>query len=47
MLHANDRAIEHVLSIEVPEAELLALLAGRRDLEGRHDDTDEAQYATG
>jgi adenylate kinase len=40
MMHENDRSIEHVLSIEVPEAELLARLAGRRALEGRYDDTE-------
>ncbi len=34
--------IEHVSSIEVPQEELLQRLAGRRQLEGRHDDTDEA-----
>ena len=34
--------IEHVISIEVPQEELLQRLAGRRQLEGRHDDTDEA-----
>jgi adenylate kinase len=36
------RPIEHVLSIEVPQEELLQRLAGRRQLEGRHDDTDDA-----
>jgi adenylate kinase len=36
------RPIEHVISIEVPHDELLQRLAGRRQLEGRHDDTDEA-----
>jgi adenylate kinase len=36
------RPIEHVLSIEVPQEELLQRLAGRRQLEGRHDDTDAA-----
>jgi adenylate kinase len=40
MMHENGPAIEHVLSIEVPEAELLSRLAGRRALEGRYDDTD-------
>ena len=34
--------IEHVISIEVPQEELLQRLAGRRQLEERHDDTDEA-----
>jgi adenylate kinase len=36
------RPIEHVISIEVPQEELRQRLAGRRQLEGRHDDTDEA-----
>jgi adenylate kinase len=36
------RPIEHVISIVVPHEELLQRLAGRRQLEGRHDDTDEA-----
>src|SRR5215470_1605734 len=36
------RPIEHVISIEVPQTELLQRLAGRRQLEGRHDDSDEA-----
>jgi adenylate kinase len=36
------RPIEHVISIEVPQEELLQRLAGRRQLEGRHDDTDAA-----
>ena len=35
-------SIEHVISIEVPEQELLKRLSGRRQIEGRHDDTDEA-----
>ena len=38
----QQRPIEHVISIEVPQGELLQRLAGRRQLEGRHDDTDEA-----
>jgi adenylate kinase len=38
----QQRPIEHVISIEVPQEELLQRLAGRRQLEGRHDDTDEA-----
>ena len=38
----QQRPIEHVLSIEVPQEALLQRLAGRRQLEGRHDDTDEA-----
>ena len=36
------RPIEHVISIEVPEQELLQRLAGRRRIEGRHDDAEEA-----
>ena len=36
------RPIEHVISIAVPQTELLQRLAGRRQLEGRHDDSDEA-----
>jgi adenylate kinase len=36
------RPIEHVISIKVPADELLQRLSGRRQLEGRHDDTDEA-----
>jgi adenylate kinase len=38
----QNRPIEHVISIEVPAEELLQRLTGRRQLEGRHDDTDEA-----
>jgi adenylate kinase len=38
----QQRPIEHVISIEVPQDGLLQRLAGRRQLEGRHDDTDEA-----
>ena len=34
--------IEHVISIEVPEEELLQRLAGRRQIEDRHDDAEEA-----
>ena len=36
------RPIDHVISIEVPEQELLQRLAGRRQMEGRHDDAEEA-----
>jgi adenylate kinase len=36
------RPIEHVISIEVPQEELLRRLAERRQLERRHDDTNEA-----
>jgi adenylate kinase len=39
---AQERPIEHVISIEVPEQELLQRLSGRRHTEGRQDDTDEA-----
>lgn len=39
---AQARSIEHVISIEVPEPELLQRLAGRRPVEGRHDDAAEA-----
>lgn len=35
-------SIEHVVSIEVPQQELLKRLSGRRQIEGRQDDTDEA-----
>ena len=38
----QQRPIEHVLSIEVPQEELLQRLAGRRQVEGRQDDTAEA-----
>jgi adenylate kinase len=38
----QQRPIEHVISIEVPQEELLQRLAGRRQLEGRQDDTAEA-----
>ena len=36
------RPIEHVISIEVPEADLWQRLTGRRGIEGRQDDADEA-----
>jgi adenylate kinase len=36
------RPIEHVISIEVPEADLWYRLIGRRGIEGRQDDSDEA-----
>jgi adenylate kinase len=39
MLQTLHRPLEHVVSIEVPEEELLRRLAGRREIEGRHDDT--------
>jgi len=38
------RSIEHVISIEVPEQELLQRLAGRRQLEDRRDDAEEAVH---
>jgi len=38
----QNRPIEHVISIEVSAEELLQRLTGRRQLEGRHDDTDAA-----
>jgi adenylate kinase len=38
----QQRPIEHVISIAVPQEELLQRLAERRQLEGRQDDTDEA-----
>ena len=38
----QNRPIEHVISIEVSAEELLQRLTGRRQLEGRQDDTDEA-----
>lgn len=42
MLAEMDKAIEYVISIDVPEAELLKRLAGRRDTEGRQDDAEDA-----
>jgi len=42
MSEEQKRPIEHVISIEVPQKELRQRLAGRRQLEGRHDDTDAA-----
>lgn len=42
MSQAQGCPIEHVISIEVPEEELLQRLAGRREVERRHDDTDDA-----
>jgi adenylate kinase len=41
MLPRLGRPIEHVISIEVPEEELLRRLAKRHEIEGRHDDTDD------
>ncbi|MGQ4807727.1 adenylate kinase [Candidatus Entotheonellaceae bacterium PAL068K] len=42
MLEESGLHLEHVISIEVPQETLLQRLAGRREVEGRHDDTDEA-----
>lgn len=42
MMQEASRPLEHVISIEVPEVELLQRLAGRHSLEGRQDDTDAA-----
>lgn len=42
MSEQQQRPIEHVISLEVPQEELLQRLAGRRQTEGRHDDTAEA-----
>lgn len=42
MLQEVGRMIDHVISVEVPEDELLQRLASRRGIEGRQDDTDEA-----
>jgi adenylate kinase len=42
MLDEMGKAIDYVINIEVPPGELLKRLAGRRDAEGRVDDTDEA-----
>jgi len=44
LTEAQGRSIAHVLSIEVPEQELLQRLGGRRQMEGRHDDTAEAVH---
>lgn len=42
LAQSGTKAIEHVVSIEVPEEELLQRLANRRSIEGRQDDTDDA-----
>jgi adenylate kinase len=42
ILREDNRPIEHVISIEVPEEELRQRLAGRRGAEGRQDDTETA-----
>jgi adenylate kinase len=41
VLRTSGRPIEHVINIVVPEDELWHRLAGRRDIEGRQDDSDE------
>ena len=42
MTQEQNRLIEHVISITVPEEELLQRLAGRRAIEGRLDDAEES-----
>lgn len=42
LLAAHDAAVDHVLSFEVPKAELVRRLLGRAPEEGRSDDTLEA-----
>ena len=42
MLQEEKRTIDHVISVEVPERELLQRLTSRRGIEGRQDDTDDA-----
>lgn len=42
MLQEHGYGLDHVISIDVPEEALLQRLAGRREIEGRQDDTDEA-----
>jgi adenylate kinase len=42
MLQEEQRAVDHVISVEVPESELLQRLTSRRDIEGRQDDADDA-----
>lgn len=42
MLQESGIPLDHVVSIEVPEEELLQRLAGRQQMEGRQDDTAEA-----
>lgn len=42
LLRDSGQSLDHVIAIEVPEEELLARLAGRRQIEGRDDDTEEA-----
>jgi adenylate kinase len=42
MLSESGQPIDHVIGIEVPEDELVKRLSGRREIEGRQDDSDEA-----
>ena len=42
ILQEQQMPLDHVISIEVPEDELLQRLASRREIEGREDDTDGA-----
>lgn len=42
MLQESGTPLDHVIAIEVPEDEILKRLAGRRQIEGRDDDTEEA-----
>jgi adenylate kinase len=42
ILQDSGGTIEHVISIEVPKGELLQRLTGRRGIEGRQDDSEEA-----
>jgi adenylate kinase len=41
-LDLSGRSIEHVINIEVPEPDLWHRLVGRRSIEGRQDDSDDA-----
>lgn len=41
MLQENASPLDHVISIQVDETELLQRLAARREIEGRQDDADE------
>jgi adenylate kinase len=42
MLRDEGQTIDHVISIEAPEEDLLQRLSGRRGIEGRQDDTEDA-----
>jgi adenylate kinase len=42
MLSESGQPIDRVIGIEVPEGELVKRLSGRREIEGRQDDSDEA-----